>query len=219
MANVLQQFSISDRNNSLNDVQFKVFLDGNPVGSWVSRRGTSGTVKGMRVSIDSMRPFEFATLELTGVPTYSSMSRCFHFQRIVLIRIDSSPFTPLFSLDEEDTSLSRPDVSKLGIIEIQYFRVVVHGQRAPRPFRPREVFETGPVSEKAKKVGWHCASYVPFPFFEVHLYTGYRALRVGFSSLAAEQKTSYLPPLDTQYIDREPYFTFRIRYQPEGQCS
>lgn len=102
----------------------------------------------MYVKEDAVRPFEFATLQITGTCALS-------LSYFLSLFITSIPF----ATDEDDIGFSRPDVSKLGVIEVQFFRVVILGANTePRTFHT--AFETDAVSEKAKKVGWHRTSYV-----------------------------------------------------------
>ncbi|EIM86218.1 uncharacterized protein STEHIDRAFT_122165 [Stereum hirsutum FP-91666 SS1] len=152
-----KQFKVAQRNNTADDFSYQILLDGHKVGSWLSRRGCHGTVEGMHVKEDVVRPFEFATLQIT---------------------------------DEEDIGLLRPDVSKLGVIEIQFFRVVITGTNLD-PMIFHSAFSTEAVSEKAKKVGWHR------------------------TSLAPEKKVQTQPRMRAEYLDHVPYITFSIRYQPE----
>lgn len=63
------------------------------------------------------------------------------------------------------------DVSRLGLIELFFYETTIIG--VGTTFHPRHsmAFETGPVPEKAKKVGWHRASYVSYvlPMTYVHM--------------------------------------------------
>lgn len=60
-------------------------------------------------------------------------------------------------LDGDDDSFPKIDVSKLGVIELRVWRVTLLHRRSWRP-KPLETLESGAVSEKSKKAGWHSVS-------------------------------------------------------------
>ncbi|EIM86216.1 uncharacterized protein STEHIDRAFT_122163 [Stereum hirsutum FP-91666 SS1] len=131
------------------------------MGSWVSTKGNNnkGHIRGSFTSFTTLRPFEFAVLQVAEDTT------------------DGSTHT---------------DVSKLGLIELYIHRAEITGPSTnPTLFSSNEGFEPGPVSEKAKKVGWHRAS------------------------LGSEQTVSQITAKKFSRIDEEPFVTFKIRYQPE----
>ncbi|EIM86217.1 uncharacterized protein STEHIDRAFT_122164 [Stereum hirsutum FP-91666 SS1] len=98
-------------------------------------------------------------------------------------------FVTLQVIEENTDGSMQTDVSKLGLIEMCFYRTEITG-----PSTNQILFkelDTGPVSEKAKKVGWHRAS------------------------LGSEQPISQRGLVQSVNIDKEPFITFKIRYQPE----
>ncbi|VDB96168.1 unnamed protein product [Peniophora sp. CBMAI 1063] len=97
-------------------------------------------------------------------------------------------------LKEDDGEAPAFDISKLGVIEVQVCRAITtHDGQNPYNRKDRDVQSSlGPVSEKAKKVGWHSVS------------------------LGAAQPTHPRRRVNATYIDplARPYAVFRFRYKP-----
>lgn len=148
-----QKFSIHDHNTTQDDFNYTVSLDGKCVGSWISHRNNKGHISGVRSSSTTLRPFEFVTLQVIG--------ECFILLHVLFALVTGlrSLLSPRMAEENTDGSM-QTDVSKLGLIEMCFYRTEITG-----PSTNQILFkelDTGPVSEKAKKVGWHRASYAPY---------------------------------------------------------
>lgn len=56
---------------------------------------------------------------------------------------------------DEDSGLEQGDISKLGIIKLECFRILLMGRKPYNCTNHGASFDMRPVSEKAKKIGWH----------------------------------------------------------------
>lgn len=56
---------------------------------------------------------------------------------------------------DEDSGLDQGDISKLGIIKLECFRISIMGRKPYTGTNHGANFDMRPVNEKAKKIGWH----------------------------------------------------------------
>ncbi|KZV68049.1 hypothetical protein PENSPDRAFT_754471 [Peniophora sp. CONT] len=105
------------------------------------------------------------------------------------------PFTfAKLQLKEDDGEAPSFDLSKLGLIEIQVCRATIRDNHEPITYHQTDAKASlDPVSEKAKKVGWHSVS------------------------LGAVKPPNNLTATYIDYIDplSKPYAFFRFRYKPQ----
>lgn len=95
-------------------------------------------------------------------------------------------------MKEDDGEESTVDMSKLGLIEIIVWRAYVKVLGPSTITNNNVQSELAPVSERAKKIGWHSVK------------------------LGNETRTTELNTAQTTYIDdvKRPFAVFRFRYQP-----
>ncbi|KZV68052.1 hypothetical protein PENSPDRAFT_687628 [Peniophora sp. CONT] len=152
---------------------FEVWLDN----TLVSGEGLVYTtyIDGREMYRLAVRPFENSSMK--GVYTPAGV-RPFTFAKL--------------QLKEDDGEAPSFDLSKLGVIEVQVSRAIIRDNDAPIRYHTGGKASLDPVSEKAKKVGWHSVS------------------------LGAVKPTSGLHSTRTDYIDplSKPYAIFRFRYKP-----
>ena len=63
-----QSFEVFVENQAEEDARFAIFVDGEHVHSRIVRPSVSSTVEGVNPDEDTLRPFIFAELRLTGTP-------------------------------------------------------------------------------------------------------------------------------------------------------
>ena len=114
--------------------------------------------------------------------------------------------------DDEAGGRGNPNT---GLIELKLFRAEPIGQSSRKPAH-RVSLDTGPVSEKSKKAGWHQVEYVSDSFsFNFHL-------NVWPDPRLGPERLSRFKPSEIKYASLDspnrPFMTFRFLYRPRGSC-
>jgi len=159
-----QRFSVKVENASYSgDISCRIFIDGRKMKGTHLRPSEHRTVKGARTSALGISPFIFTNLKVKE--------------------------------DDEDDIESTVNLAELGYIEVRIHRVVltdINPVPLPPP-NPDLTTELDPVSEKAKKVGWH-------------------SVMLGEEMPARPR----IKRTRCKYVGRgdKPWLVFRFRYQP-----
>lgn len=98
------------------------------------------TISGARAGANSIRPFQFATLLVTG--------------RFLFVISSTST---LITRPDDESITTNMDGQNIGLISIQIFRAGLDGQSSESSL-DMSGHQTGSVHEKSKKAGAHCVS-------------------------------------------------------------